>query len=216
YYEEDESLVDAVDRYYGQAETVSEVDRMTTAIWAGSASVVKKLSKQVKREDLKSLTRGLIPDSAKGMAKGAAQRIRGKKPNAEDSERLAHDVTLSAPKSVSMALHLEGDNRLFDAHMEAVLETFDLLEREYAQSRIQVNGVRSVVNTGNMIAALIPHHTSRDGDMQLHTHMLIMNGTEGPDGQWRSLSHEKLAKAKWVGSFYRQKLAEKVQRLGYR
>nr|WP_249370257.1 MobF family relaxase [Acaryochloris marina] len=216
YYEEDESLVDAVDRYYGQAETVSEVDRMTTAIWAGSASVVKKLSKQVKREDLKSLTRGLIPASAKGMAKGAAQRIRGKKPNAEDSERLAHDVTLSAPKSVSMALHLEGDNRLFDAHMEAVLETFELLEREYAQSRIQVNGVRSVVNTGNMIAALIPHHTSRDGDMQLHTHMLIMNGTEGPDGQWRSLSHEKLAKAKWVGSFYRQKLAEKVQRLGYR
>ncbi|WP_262562582.1 MobF family relaxase [Acaryochloris sp. CCMEE 5410] len=61
----------------------------------------------------------------------------------------------------------------------------------------------------------MPHHTSRDGDMQLHTHMLIMNGTQGPDGQWRSLSHEKLAQAKWIGSFYRQKLAEKVQR-GYR
>lgn len=215
YYEEDESLVDAVDRYYGQSEVVSDIDRITTAVWAGSASIVKTLSKHVKREDLKSLTRGVIPNSVKGIASGA-QRIRGKKPNQEDSERLAHDVTLSAPKSVSMALHLEGDNRIFDAHMEAVLETFELIEREYAQSRIQVNGVRSVVNTGNMIAALIPHHTSRDGDMQLHTHMLIMNGTQGPDGQWRSLSHEKLAKAKWVGSFYRQKLAEKVQRLGYR
>lgn len=216
YYDEDESLVDAPERYYSESEVVADIDRMTTAVWVGSNSVVKKLSSYVKREDLKSLSRGVLPTSCKGIAKGAAQRIRGKKPNEEDEERLAHDVVLSAPKSVSMALHLEGDNRLFDAHMEAVLETFELLEREYAQTRIQVNGVRSVVNTGNMIAALMPHHTSRDGDMQLHTHMLIMNGTQGPDGQWRSLSHEKLAQAKWIGSFYRQKLAEKVQRLGYR
>nr|WP_249370274.1 MobF family relaxase [Acaryochloris marina] len=216
YYEEDESLVDAVERYYGESETVSDIDRMSTAVWVGSNAIVQKLGTYVKREDFKALSRGFLPDSLKGVAGSAVQRIRGKKPNEEDKERLAHDVTLSAPKSVSMALHLEGDNRLFDAHMEAVLESFELLEREYAQTRIQVNGVRSVVNTGNMIAALMPHHTSRDGDMQLHTHMLLMNGTQGPDGQWRSLSHEKLAKAKWIGSFYRQKLAEKVQRLGYR
>nr|WP_235112048.1 MobF family relaxase [Acaryochloris sp. 'Moss Beach'] len=208
YYEEDESLVDAPERYYSESDVITDIDLMTTAVWVSSNDVVQKLGHYTKREDLKSLSRGGIP--------GTAQRIRGKRPNEEDDERLAHDLVLSAPKSVSMALHLEGDKRLFDAHMEAVLETFELLEREYAQTRIQVNGVRSVVNTGNMIAALMPHHTSRDGDMQLHTHMLIMNGTQGPDGQWRSLSHEKLAQAKWVGSFYRQKLAEKVQRLGYR
>ncbi|ABW31505.1 conserved hypothetical protein (plasmid) [Acaryochloris marina MBIC11017] len=189
---------------------------MSTAVWVGSNAIVQKLGTYVKREDFKALSRGFLPEALKSVAGGAVQRIRGKKPNEEDKERHAHDVVLSAPKSVSMALHLEGDNRIFDAHMEAVLETFELLEREYAQTRIQVNGVRSVVDTGNMIAALMPHHTSRDGDMQLHTHMLIMNGTQGPDGRWRSLSHEKLAQAKWIGSFYRQKLAEKVQRLGYR
>ena len=216
YYEEDESLVDAPERYYSESDVITDIDLMTTAVWVGSNSIVQKLGSYVKREDLKALSRGSLPESCKGLGNGAAKRIRGKKPNEEDEERLAHDVVLSAPKSVSMALHLEGDKRLFDAHMEAVLETFELLEREYAQTRIQVNGVRSVVDTGNMIAALMPHHTSRDGDMQLHTHMLIMNGTQGPDGQWRSLSHEKLAQAKWIGSFYRQKLAEKVQRLGYR
>ncbi|MGR3279584.1 MobF family relaxase, partial [Acaryochloris marina NIES-2412] len=184
YYEEDESLVDAPERYYSESDVITDIDLMTTAVWVSSNDVVQKLGHYTKREDLKSLSRGVIP--------GTAQRIRGKRPNEEDDERLAHDLVLSAPKSVSMALHLEGDKRLFDAHMEAVLETFELLEREYAQTRIQVNGVRSVVNTGNMIAALMPHHTSRDGDMQLHTHMLIMNGTQGPDGQWRSLSHEKL------------------------
>ncbi|KAI9129880.1 MobF family relaxase [Acaryochloris sp. CCMEE 5410] len=216
YYDEDESLVDAPERYYSESEVITDIDRMSTAVWVGSNAIVQKLGTYVKREDFKALSRGFLPEALKSVAGGAVQRIRGKKPNEEDKERHAHDVVLSAPKSVSMALHLEGDNRLFDAHMEAVLETFELLEREYAQTRIQVNGVRSVVDTGNMIAALMPHHTSRDGDMQLHTHMLIMNGTQGPDGQWRSLSHEKLAQAKWIGSFYRQKLAEKVQRLGYR
>ena len=50
--------------------------------------------------------------------------------------------------------------------------------------------------------------------MQLHTHMLIMNGTQGPDGVWRSLCHESLASAEWVGSYYRQKLAGKGSNFG--
>ncbi|MGB8698513.1 MAG: MobF family relaxase, partial [Thermosynechococcaceae cyanobacterium] len=156
----------------------------------------------------KAVLRGTLPHTN--------ERIRWDNPNPDTKERLAHDVVLSAPKSISMALHLEDDLRIFDAHTAAVQATLDLIEQEVAQTRIQVNGVRSVVFTGNLIAALIPHHTSRDGDMQLHTHMLIMNGTQGPDGVWRSLSHESLASAEWVGSYYRQKLAENVQALGYR
>ncbi len=208
YYEEDESLIDAQERYYGEAESVSEVDRMTHAIWAGSAAKSEGITGSIVRDDFKTVLRGNLPTTN--------ERIRWENPNPENKERLAHDVVLSAPKSISMALHLEGDVRVFDAHMEAVLETLDFIENEVAETRIQVNGVRSVVHTGNLLAALIPHHTSRDGDMQLHTHMLIMNGTKGPDGVWRSLCHESLASAEWVGSYYRQKLAQKVQGLGYR
>jgi conjugative relaxase-like TrwC/TraI family protein len=208
YYEEDESLIDAQERYYGEAESVFEVDRMTHSIWAGSVSKSEGITGAIKREDFKTILRGNLSTTN--------ERIRWENPNPENKERLAHDVVLSAPKSISMALHLEGDVRVFDAHMEAVLETLDFIEKEAAQTRIQVNGVRSVVHTGNLLAALIPHHTSRDGDMQLHTHMLIMNGTKGPDGVWRSLCHESLASAEWVGSYYRQKLAQKVQELGYR
>ncbi len=208
YYEEDESLVDAQERYYGESESVSKIDRMTHAVWAGSAAKAAGITGEILREDFKTVLRGNLPTTG--------ERIRWQNPNPENKERLAHDVVLSAPKSISMALHLEGDTRLFDAHMEAVQETLDFIEKEVAQTRIQTNGIRSVVQTGNLIAALIPHHTSRDGDMQLHTHMLVMNGTKGPDGVWRSLSHESLASAEWVGSYYRQKLAEKAQGLGYR
>lgn len=208
YYEEDESLVDAQERYYGEGESPSEVDRLTQAVYAGTAAEEANLKGHVAREDFKSLFRGVLP--------GTEQRIRQDRPNREQKERLAHDVVLSAPKSVSMALHLTGDLRLFDAQMEAAQETLEVMEKAFAHTRIQVNGVRQVVPTGNLLAVLMPHHTSREGDMQLHTHMLVMNGTKGPDGIWRSLCHESLAAAEWIGSFYRQRLAEKVQELGYR
>ncbi|MGB8698017.1 MAG: MobF family relaxase, partial [Thermosynechococcaceae cyanobacterium] len=160
YYEEDESLVDAQERYYGEAETVSAVDRMSQAVWSGTAAKREGLAGVIVREDFKAVLRGTLPHTD--------ERIRWDNPNPDTKERLAHDVVLSAPKSISMALHLEGDLRLFDAHTAAVQATLDLIEQEVAQTRIQVNGFRSVVFTGNLIAALIPHHTSRDGDMQLH------------------------------------------------
>jgi len=208
YYEEDESLVDAQERYYGEAESLSEVDKMTRAIWGGTLAMDEQLEGHIAREDFKSLFKGTLPVSS--------QRIRGERPNAADKERLAYDVVLSAPKSVSMALHWEGDLGLFDDHMESVKDTLVMIEQKFAQTRIQVNGVRQVVNTGNLIAALIPHHTSRDGDMQLHTHTLVMNGTKGSDGVWRSLCKEALAQAEWVGGYYRQRLAERAQKRGYR
>jgi len=208
YYEEDDSLVNAQERYYSGAESIPEVDRMTRAVWAGTLANEEKLKGDITRSDFKSVFKGVLP--------GSGQRIRGERPNAADSERLAHDVVLSAPKSVSMALHLEGDLGLFDDHMESVKDTLAVIEQKFAQTRIQVDGVRQIVNTGKLIAALMPHHTSRDGDMQMHTHMLIMNGTKGPDGVWRSLCHEALVQAEWVGNYYRQRLAERVIARGYR
>lgn len=166
YYEEDESLLDAQERYYSEAEAPSEVDRLVLAVWARSQGE-QHLKGYVERPDFKSVFReGTLP--------GSSQRIRGNRPNASNHERLAYDVVLSAPKSVSMALHREGDLRIFDAQMEAAQETFAVIEKELACARIQVNGERQVVKTGNLIATLLPHHTSREGDMQLHTHMLLI------------------------------------------
>jgi conjugative relaxase-like TrwC/TraI family protein len=116
YYSEDESLVDAQERYYGEAEMFSEIDKIALAVWGKTqASDQEKREGYIERKDFKTVFKGTLPQTN--------QRIRGEKPNANDSERLAYDVVLSAPKSVSMALHLEGDLRVFDAHMEAVQET---------------------------------------------------------------------------------------------
>ena len=84
-----------------------------------------------------------------------------------------------------------------------------------AQVSLQVEGDRCVVNTGNLIATIIPHHTSQEMDMQLHSHCVIMNGTQCRDDKWRSLWHESIGDAEWLGRYYRQLLARKVQELGY-
>lgn len=210
YYSEDESLGESQteqDEYYSQSETQSETQKLTQAVWHGQGAKKLGLEGNVSKSDFKDLFYGSKP--------GGTERIRGEKPNPEDRERLAHDLTFSAPKSVSMALHLGGELRIFDAHTEAVKECLDEAERRYAVSRIQVDGNRQIVNTDNLIIALIPHHTSRDGDLQLHTHAVVMNGTQAADGVWRALHSDAMSLQGWLGDLYRQKLAHKVQALGY-
>ncbi|MBW4638844.1 MAG: relaxase domain-containing protein [Gloeocapsa sp. UFS-A4-WI-NPMV-4B04] len=202
YYTNDESLGDDEVNY-----SSSSSSKMTQAIWHGKGASTLGLEGCVQRQDFRQMFYGYQP--------GTEERIRGERSNKNTKERLAHDLTLSAPKSFSMAMNLGGDVRLFDIHMESVKETLDVVEKMYAQARLQVDGDRSVVNTGNIIAAIIPHHTSREMDMQLHSHCVIMNGTHCRDGKWRSLWHESIVDAEWLGSYYRQLLAQKVQQLGY-
>lgn len=51
--------------------------------------------------------------------------------------------------------------------------------------------------------------------MQLHSHCVIMNDTQCRDSKRRSLRHESIVDAEWLGSYYRQLLVRKVQELGY-
>lgn len=46
-----------------------------------------------------------------------------------------------------------------------------------------------MANTENLIAKISPHYTSREMDMQLHNHCVIMNGTQCPDGKAKSSPH---------------------------
>lgn len=211
YYTEDESLSTESEleqaEYYSKAETHSQTQNLTQAVWYGKGAARLGLEGKVNKEDFRDLFYGCKP--------GGTERIRGEKSNLEDKERLAEDFTFSAPKSVSMTLHLGGEMRIFDAHMESVQETLDEAEQRYATTRIQSSGYRQVVNTKNLTVALIPHHTSRDGDMQMHTHAVVMNGTQGPDSIWRALHNDAMSLQGWLGNLYRQKLACKLQALGY-
>jgi conjugative relaxase-like TrwC/TraI family protein len=66
------------------------------------------------------------------------------------------------------------------------------------------------------LAAGYLHRSSRNGDPQLHTHVLIANATMGPDGKWTRLYHPAIYDhAKTAGYIYEAHLRhELTRRLG--
>jgi conjugative relaxase-like TrwC/TraI family protein len=147
-----------------------------------------------------------------GYLPGTQQRIRGDRKHGQ--ENLAVDLTLSAPKSFSM--HALKDLRLYEIHMEACRKTLDEAEKRYCYQRKFIDGRQVNVKGDGFVAAAIPHWTSREMDMMLHTHMVIFNGIQGPDGKWRAFDDRQLSYAEWLGSYYRNELAKLTQQLGYR
>ncbi|WP_052056104.1 MobF family relaxase [Myxosarcina sp. GI1] len=214
YYTQDESLARAKnekkqrDRSQEQSPSVLTNAKLTTAYFYGKGATKLGLKGAVTQEEFKSLFHGYKPHSQ--------ERIRAERNNLKTQERLAEDITLSPSKSFSIALHIGKDERLFEVQDETVKEVVEIIEQKYIQTRVQINGKQEIVNTDNLIAVLIPHHTSRDGDMQLHTHVVIFNGTKRADGQYRALRNEAIAKQKWLGHLYQTLLAQKVQKLGYK
>lgn len=134
--------------------------------------------------------------------------------------RAGHDVTLSAPKSVSMMCLIGGDERIAIAHDAAVKEALKFVEREVAKSRFGKNGVKTR-SGGGIAAAIFRHEDARsvDGraDPQLHSHCIIINATRGPDGlravdlDWG----EQAVRMRLADSIYKSALARSLVRLGY-
>ena len=72
------------------------------------------------------------------------------------------------------------------------------------------------VATDGLAAAVFDHRTSRAGDPQLHTHALVLNKLQCPDGEWRTVDgHEIYAHKKSAGMIYQAALrSELTRRLG--
>ena len=104
------------------------------------------------------------------------------------------DLTFTAPKSASVLWAL-GDpatqQAIVDAHRTAVTGVLELIEDRYLHTRV---GTRSCaqVKTRGMIAAAFDHWDTRSGDPNLHTHVVIANKVQGPDGGWRSVDGQAL------------------------
>ena len=127
------------------------------------------------------------------------------------------DLTFSAPKSVSLLFAL-GDGELSAlvrrAHDAAVGQALGYLEREAGEVRRGEDG-RDRLPGGGFVAAAFRHRTSRAGDPQLHTHVLVANMTRGSDGRWSALDGRQLyLQAKTAGTLYQAALRDQLRPLG--
>ena len=75
-----------------------------------------------------------------------------------------------------------------EAHRAAVDAALSYMERAACWARRGKGGHEFVHGAGFLAAAYV-HRSSRAGDPQLHTHVLVANATLGPDGRWSRLYH---------------------------
>ncbi len=104
------------------------------------------------------------------------------------------DLTFSAPKSVSLLYGLGSDavaSQVREAHHCAVADAISYLESHAALARRGSGGVNHLATSG-FVAAGFTHRTSRSGDPQLHTHVLVANVVRASDGRWSSLHADPL------------------------
>jgi conjugative relaxase-like TrwC/TraI family protein len=100
----------------------------------------------------------------------------------------AFDVVLRPTKSVSLLYGL-GDpvtgRAVLSAHHTGLAEAVAYLG-EHLGARRGHGGVQHVSGQG-VLAVGFDHRTSREGDPLLHTHLVIANRVQGPDGRWTAL-----------------------------
>lgn len=202
-YYSDEVAAGLEDYYAGRGEAEGR--------WMGRGSAAERLAGAVGAEELARLFDARHP--ATGEALGAPYAVRA------GADRVTGwDLTFSPPKSVSTLWGVGGGGvglEVRDAHEAAVAAGLAYLDEHAAFSRTGKAGVCQV-DTEGLVAAGFVHRTSRAGDPQLHTHVLVSGRVRCGDGTWRALDSRALHRQlKAAGMVYQAALrAELSARLG--
>ena len=195
------------DGYYAK----DDPEHREASAWAGRGAEELGLKGPVDPGTFRAVLEGKVPDGS-----GSELGCRGK--DGEILHRPGRDLTLSAPKSVSLAALVGGDRRIVEAHDRAVAATLDWVERNAAETRMKDPDTGKMGRVGNqkIVVATFRHDTSRNLDPQLHTHSVVANMVKGEDGKWRSMANEGLyERQKLIGMLYRNELAASLLKLGY-
>lgn len=197
------------DNYYTSDTPAEGIEK---ASWYGKGSSVLELDdKEFDADKFKELLSGEVDEN-----KTIGKVVYDEEGNQKFQHRPGVDLTFSAPKSVSILSEVFKDDEVRNAHEEAVKSTLDYVEKNYAKTRISVDGEMQKVDTENLIVALFSHNNSRELDPQTHTHAVVMNATLNQKGEWSALSNEQIYKnQKLIGAIYNSELANNLNDLGY-
>ncbi|MGH9281345.1 MAG: MobF family relaxase, partial [Acidimicrobiales bacterium] len=206
-------------RYYSQTVAAGLDDYLSghgeaPGQWEGTGAARAGLSGEVIPEHMARLFDSGDPrHPLTGLLLGMPYRVR------EGADKVVGwDLTLSAPKSFSALWAVAGPElgqELAAIHLTAVREAIAYLEEHAAFTRQGRGGVAQV-DTDGLVIARFDHRTSRAGDPQKHSHLLVSARVRRPDGKWRALDSKALhAQLKPAGMVYQAALrAEARSRLG--
>lgn len=208
-----EQFRDAGENYYTEG-------REIRGQWDGRLAAEWGLAGEVSEEHFARLAEGQHPLTGELLVKAQSPHLqtnaRGETVRTVE-HRAAWDLTFSAPKSVSLTALVGGDERVREAHRQAV-DTALRATEPYVQARM--GGVHPARTTGQWVAARFEHDSARPVDgysaPQLHTHTVVFNMTTTEDGQTRALQPRELYRSQqYATAVYRSTLATQLRALGY-
>jgi len=203
----------AEQNYWKQGDTVP-------GEWRGELAEKFGLAGAVGADEFARLSEGQHPQTVEQLVRHRAvheYKTEGGRTVAPVEHRAGWDATFSAPKSVSLTALVGGDDRVREAHREAVNMALTELER-YTQARI--GGNHAAETTGKFVAATFEHDTARPVDgyaaPQLHTHAVVFNMTERQNGTMRALQPRSLFESQqFATAVYQSHLTYRLRGLGY-
>jgi conjugative relaxase-like TrwC/TraI family protein len=150
--------------------------------WYGAGATTLRQEGTATTEGFKRIFEGRHPDTGEllGRAHG-----KGAVPS--------WDLVLRPVKDVGV-LYALGDERVnraaMSAHHEGVAEAVAYLDAHVGTRR--GHGGHQKVSGRGLVVVGFDHRTSREGDPLPHTHLIIANRTQGPDGRWTTLDGRDL------------------------
>ncbi len=195
---------------YAQENYYTEGESFTNAEWLGKAAELQGLNGQIKEQDFLNAYSSLDPNG------NPLRKQQQYKKSSHRYNRPGTDVTLSAPKSVSVAALVYQDQRVLEAHKEAVSATMKYVENNCIFYQTKQRGQKLLLQSNTAQIAVFHHDDNRNKDPQLHSHCVILNQTVCPDKKWRAVANRELYKQqKTIGAYYDHELARQLQQLGY-
>jgi conjugative relaxase-like TrwC/TraI family protein len=177
--------------------------------WHGLGAELLGLKGDVQQKDFFALCDNLNPKTGENLTR-----------NTQAQRRVLFDLTFSAPKAVSLAYELGGDDRILDAFNSSVVETMDEMEGAM-MARVRKSGADEDRVTANLVSANFIHRTTRpiDGLPQphLHCHSTVFNATfDTAEDTWKAAQMVALFRDKgYYQAAFDSRLALKLKALGY-
>ncbi len=189
----------AADNYYSVGELTDGSQ------WMGEGARQLGLEGRVETAAFAEVLAGRLPDGS------LLEARRGE-------HRPGLDMTFSAPKSLSLLAILGKDERIVEAFRQFVETTLGWAEKNLAEARVwdASSKRQQVEKTGKLVAAAFLHDVNRNGDPQLHVHVVLANATLASDGKWHALRNDELYRAQHLlGAIHNAELRGRIEALGY-
>lgn len=172
-------------------------------VWMGQGAKQLGLEGEVSREEFQL--------SLAGYVAGHEVQNAGK-----ENRLMGWDCTFSAPKSVSIVwagANVQHKQQIEQAHQIAVKEAFDYLEANTVTRRGKGG---TIDEEAKLVACRFNHYTSREGDPQLHSHVVVSNFSARKDGSVGTIDSRAFYEHKMAaGALFQAELAYQMRKLGY-